>query len=183
MAYDTPITSLPIESKDDLLVQLTFMYALILASEQMLQDAGLDPTLEEEDGHATWLREDILRLGGAIPYVDHDAATIAGSQYYYIRHVHPLMLLGYRAALELHPIELTQVDALEAAYGPLTCMRYHAEHDQAHGAKIAGCISAIKEPLLAKAIEENYRLTVASISAVLVHRQQQLRQKLHEVTR
>lgn len=176
MDYHELILVPPIESREDLLVQLTFVHALIVASEGLLAAAGLDPMTEGEAGHADWLARDIVELGGTIPLVDHDAASIAGSQYYYIHHVSPLMLLGYRAALELHPLSMESVERLEALYGPLPCLAHHATHDPDHARRIMAQIDAVIAPELRQAIAHNYTLTVRSIASVLTLRQQTLRQ-------
>ncbi|MFC8590680.1 iron-containing redox enzyme family protein [Streptomyces atroolivaceus] len=67
--------------------------------------AYLREHIQEEEGHDVWLLEDI-RAAGSLP---GDAlgpmpgpvvATLAGSQYYWIEHHHPVALLGYIAVLE-----------------------------------------------------------------------------------
>jgi hypothetical protein len=64
--------------------------------------------IPEETGHDEWVlddlevlgyrREDVLRR---VPPLS--AAELAGSQYYWIRHVHPVALLGFIAVLEGTP--------------------------------------------------------------------------------
>jgi hypothetical protein len=92
--------------------------------------------LQEETGHLKMVVDDLLRLGVSDPLRFPIAAELAGAQYYYIIHDDPAMLLGYMAALECNPTPLSRVDELEAAYGPLTSIRHHAEHDIGHGQEI-----------------------------------------------
>ncbi len=59
----------------------------------------------EERGHDVWLLEDLEALGG-----DREAAlrripsprvaTLVGAQYYWLRHVHPVSLLGHMGVME-----------------------------------------------------------------------------------
>jgi pyrroloquinoline quinone (PQQ) biosynthesis protein C len=59
----------------------------------------------EEAGHDVWLLEDLEALGG-----DREAAlrripsprvaTLVGAQYYWVRHAHPVSLLGHMAVVE-----------------------------------------------------------------------------------
>lgn len=67
--------------------------------------------IEEERGHDMWLLEDYAAAGGdpevlleKIPSVQ--VANMAGAQYYWMLHHHPVMILGHLAALETyHPPE------------------------------------------------------------------------------
>lgn len=64
---------------------------------------------EEERGHDEWLLEDLEETGqprsmatDAMPPAE--AAHLVGAQYYWIRHVHPVTLMGHMAAIEgYHP--------------------------------------------------------------------------------
>jgi heme oxygenase-like protein len=65
--------------------------------------------IEEESGHDTWLLED-LEATGANPeellrrIPSPQVATFVGAQYYWLRHHHPVSLLGHLAAIEsYHP--------------------------------------------------------------------------------
>ncbi|MEU1483635.1 iron-containing redox enzyme family protein [Streptomyces sp. NPDC005752] len=104
---------------------LCTMHAVVRASVPLMEraveratllDAGGDPLagplaaylrehIQEERNHDTWLLEDI-RAAGSLP---GDAlgpmpsplvAALAGAQYYWIEHHHPVALLGYIAVLE-----------------------------------------------------------------------------------
>jgi hypothetical protein len=68
----------------------------------------LSKHLKEEFGHDFWLRDDYAICGGDVTDLDDNLPSAAvthlvGAQYYLIRHVHPLALLGYIAVLEGHP--------------------------------------------------------------------------------
>jgi hypothetical protein len=156
--------------KTDLLTQMTFNHALMVATEGLLIAAGMFDRLPTEQDHAEWLKQDILRLGGAIPDCDCDAAAIAGAQYYHIFHRDPRMLLGYMAALECNPTPLPMVDALEELYGPLPCLRHHAIHDLDHGQLVREEILAIPDSTLQDHIMKNFQWTVTAIRQVLTAR-------------
>jgi hypothetical protein len=64
--------------------------------------------IPEETGHDEWVLDDLETLGyrradilKRIP--PPSAAALAGAQYYWIRHVHPVALLGFIAVLEGTP--------------------------------------------------------------------------------
>jgi hypothetical protein len=64
--------------------------------------------VREEFGHDEWVWEDYLAAGGT--GADLDAfvpgpaiAALVGSQYYWIRHAHPVALVGHIAVLEGYP--------------------------------------------------------------------------------
>lgn len=129
-----------------MLERLVFWYQVIVASEPLLEDAiaslsdeGFEGDLkvfyqghlEEERHHATWLREDI---GDHAVDLSMTAAALAGTQYYLIRHLHPVCLLGYMIALEGGTISPEFIAALEAELGPAASrtVRLHAEQDPHH---------------------------------------------------
>ena len=83
-----------------------------LPSEDPLADPLINYLLkhrEEERGHDRWLLQDLEAIGGdpeevteAIP--PSEAAQLVGVQYYWLRHAHPVSLLGHMAAIEgYHP--------------------------------------------------------------------------------
>jgi len=64
--------------------------------------------IPEETGHDGWVLDDLEILGFARAEVlkrtpPPSAAALAGAQYYWIRHVHPVALLGFIAVLEGTP--------------------------------------------------------------------------------
>nr|WP_249924667.1 iron-containing redox enzyme family protein [Streptomyces californicus] len=67
--------------------------------------AYLEEHIREEEGHDAWLLEDLRAAGGSPedalgPLPSPLIASLAGSQYYWIEHHHPVALLGYIAVLE-----------------------------------------------------------------------------------
>jgi len=139
---------------------LHFLYWLMLASEDLLKKAieraPLGRTrdyffkhLNEERGHAAWLKGDLERMGVQIT-LDFEAAAIAGSQLYIITYDDPRLLLGYMHVLESWPNQFEVLERLEAEYGPLKCLRYHMEHDPAHAKDVAAEIAALPEAVRLK---------------------------------
>ena len=125
---------------------LIFWYQVMVASEPLLEDAiaGLKDDgwegdlkafykkhLEDERNHAKWLREDIGDHSIGLSFI---AAALAGTQYYLIRHVHPVALMGYMIALEGGYISPEIIARIEAELGPQASrtVRIHAEADPNH---------------------------------------------------
>lgn len=169
-----PIDRPPILCRPHLVQNLKFVYALIVASEDLTRFAAessgmafFKRKLAEETGHAQWLLDDILNMGETPPKLDHDAACIAGAQFYYIRYVSPLMLLGYMAALESNPMPPSDVDALEAMYGKLPTLRYHAEHDVLHARDVRDEIAKIHDADLRERIAYNELCTAAHVARIM----------------
>ena len=89
------------------------------AAERCEKMPGSDPVAEgllayfrkhipEETGHDDWVLDDLETLGYRREEVlkrlpPPSAAALAGAQYYWIRHVHPIALLGFIAVLEGTP--------------------------------------------------------------------------------
>src|SRR5690349_19586803 len=89
------------------------------AAEQCEKKLETDPIAEgmlayfrkhipEETGHDDWVLDDLETLGYQREEVlkripSPSAAALAGAQYYWIRHVHPVALLGFIAVLEGTP--------------------------------------------------------------------------------
>jgi hypothetical protein len=64
--------------------------------------------IPEETGHDDWVLDDLETLGYKRDEVlkripSPSAAALAGAQYYWIRHVHPVAILGFIAVLEGTP--------------------------------------------------------------------------------
>lgn len=156
----------PITTKAQLVRHLQFCHALMVATDPLLELAGMEEKREEERGHALWLEQDLANLGIPVMAYDYPAAAIAGAQYYLIRHLDPRVLLGYCAVLECRTFTTAQVEVMEAILGPLPCVRFHAEHDQAHGAEVLNQIDAIENDTLKQWIYCNARDTASAISAI-----------------
>lgn len=125
---------------------LAFWYQVIVASEHLLgesifllKDEGWEAELkafyehhlQDERGHAAWLKEDL----GDFPVVLHyGASQLAGMAYYLIRHVHPVALMGYMQALEGNPIDRALIKLIEDEHGPgaVRVLKLHADEDPKH---------------------------------------------------
>ncbi len=130
-------------TRENLIGNLSFIYRMIVASAPLLEFgikrsegdlcAYFHRHLAEETGHDEMLRDDLYRLGVRDIPRYHAAGALAGSQYYFIAHESPAMLLGYMAVLESAAPSVEIVDALEAAHMcELNALRHHAIHDPDH---------------------------------------------------
>lgn len=102
--------------------------------------AGLVPYLAhhapEEKGHDRWLLEDLEALGGdplellrRIPSAR--VATFVGAQYYWLRHHHPVSLLGHMAVIEGHPPQVGFAERLRELTGyPAEAFRAIRRHER-----------------------------------------------------
>ncbi|MEA2231641.1 MAG: hypothetical protein QOD83_1457 [Solirubrobacteraceae bacterium] len=90
----------------------------------------------EEAGHDVWLLEDLAALGS-----DREAAlrripsprvaTLVGAQYYWLRHVHPVSLLGHMAVVEGYSPPLGFADRLQSVTGhPPEAFRAIRRHER-----------------------------------------------------
>jgi len=154
-------------TKHQVLLQLNFSLALMVATEGLLLAARMHDRLKEEKDHARWLAQDIVDLGGTIGPYDYDAAAIAGAQYYHVLHCHPKMLLGYMAALECNIMTEQHVEELERVCGPLPCLKYHAKHDREHGAWVLNEINSITDEQLYGRVIGNKTWTEQAIAQAL----------------
>lgn len=112
----------------------------------------LERHLHDEDGHDTWLLEDMEALGlrredilARLP--SHHAACMVGSQYYWIRHVHPVAILGYIAVLEGQPPAAEELHEIQQRTGlPPAGFRTLLEHaalDVEHAQELYDVIDAL----------------------------------------
>jgi hypothetical protein len=124
--------------------------------------------VEEEKDHEWWVVEDLEKVGvprertlGQIP--GPHAAAVVGAQYYWVRHAHPIALLGYLAVLEWEYPD-------PASFGPIAdrsglpaaafrTFRSHAQLDQKHRADMEAVVDAL--PLT----EEHHGLVGLSVLA------------------
>lgn len=144
------ISRAKIPGDDHIFLKLSFNYHLMVASEKLLQVARTESNahcllhlkdyfsyrLEEEKGHAAWMKEDLGEY--LMQETQGYASMLAGSVYYLIYHVHPASLLGYMLMMEGFPMPMERIQMLEERYGAslLRTARYHADHDIEHGAKL-----------------------------------------------
>ncbi|MGA7159212.1 MAG: iron-containing redox enzyme family protein [Acidobacteriaceae bacterium] len=88
---------------------------------------------EEEQGHGEWILNDLASLGivrdqalARLPYPG--VASLVGSQYFWMHHVHPIAYLGYIAVLE-QPTDPSFLHEFSVETGiPLTSMSAHVLH-------------------------------------------------------
>lgn len=134
---------------------MRLLHQIMTASEGMLEEAArIDSPLqsyfaehlEEERNHEKWLARDIENLGAQVGSMEYLAAGLAGTQYYLIKHVTPLALLGYMALLEGYPASDEQVRQLETLYpDSVSTLKYHAVHDREHRAELSKQLDAVPE--------------------------------------
>ncbi|MBF8177655.1 iron-containing redox enzyme family protein [Herminiimonas contaminans] len=154
--------ALDFANRDVVLANLVFAHQVITASEDLLKEAVnasdgdlkeyFVAHLDEEKNHQVWLADDLATAGinvADMPLI-RKAAEMAGSQYYMIKHVSPLALLGYMAVLEGFPTSLESVAKLEELHGVglIRTLRYHAEHDLEHRKDLFSIIDKYPDDLI-----------------------------------
>lgn len=126
---------------------------MMLEAAELARDLGQDDPIgpklaeyfehhaEEERGHDEWLLEDMERLGidrGTVlkRLPSTQAASLVGSYYYWMRHVHPVALLSYLAVLEGNPPVLESLEESRRIAGlpeeTFTTLIRHAKLDPHH---------------------------------------------------
>lgn len=163
MQVNTPVVMLG--DREVIHKMLVNAYQIIVASGQLLLEAtvGEDDIstyylrhYQEEFNHADWLSEDLASVGidARSQTVNPLVAQLVGMQYYFIKHMHPAMLLGYMAVLECFPAQMDDVRVLENLYGKqlLRTLRFHAEHDIDHGKEVLAVIDTIREENVQKLV-------------------------------
>lgn len=133
-----------------------------------LKNYYLEHAVEEED-HAEWLLEDLSSLGimrarvlERLPYPS--VAALVGSQYYWMKHFHPIAYLGFIAVLEA-PTELQFLKEVSDRSGipwkSMSCHVRHAELDEGHVAEFDAMLDSL--PLNPQHRE---LITVSAISTI-----------------
>lgn len=90
----------------------------------------------EEAGHDVWLLEDLEALGGdrgdALARMPSPrVATLVGAQYYWLRHAHPVSLLGHMGVVEGYSPAPGQADRLQELTGyPRDAFRAIRRHER-----------------------------------------------------
>ena len=116
--------------------------------------------ISEELNHDTWALEDLKTAGcdpervlSITPSVE--VARLVGTQYYWVQHHHPLMLLGYIAVLEAFPPADSKIDEIRDRSGlpesTFRTLRIHGDLDPTHSAEIDQTFNAL--PLDQKHLE------------------------------
>ena len=149
---------------------LVFLHTVIRASVPLMADAAerlstmpADPLavelrsyferhIPEEEGHDEWLLQDLYVLGWSRDEVlatvpSMYVAAAVGAQYYWIRHHHPVALLGYIAVLEGHPPTIARVrDWIDRTGLPaeaFTTLERHAVADPHHNAELDALMDSL----------------------------------------
>ena len=165
-------------NKRYLIENLCFMYGVIIASAPLLEfaishleDGDLQDYyrrhLTQETGHDQMLLNDLAGLGITDVAEYHQAAQIAGSQYYLVAHDHPALLLGYMHFLESNALNEEMVASIEAHHGvDLECLYHHAKADPAHTKELEAQISKLDAKLRERVIW-NERATARFFNSVI----------------
>lgn len=138
----------------------------------------LEHHIEEERGHDQWLLEDLEVLGVAPaqvwgrPPADSTARAV-GTQYYWIRHDHPVALLGYVAVLEGRPPTVEALDRIVERTGlPPSAFRTlyrHAEADVSHSADLRTLLHGLPlQPRLRSLLTRSAVHTVVELAQTLL---------------
>ncbi|MGH3274906.1 MAG: iron-containing redox enzyme family protein [Pseudonocardiaceae bacterium] len=108
--------------------------------------------IREEYGHDRWVAADYVEAGGAAADLEDivigaDVAAMVGAQYYWIRHAHPIALLGHMAVLEGNPPSaLLAADlARRTGFAPsaFRALERHSSIDVRHGQEITRLIDSL----------------------------------------
>jgi hypothetical protein len=138
----------------------------------------LERHIEEERGHDQWLLEDLEILGvravevWARAPVDSTARAV-GAQYYWIRHDHPVALLGYVAVVEGRPPSVEFLDGtIETTGLPRSAFRTlygHAQTDVGHGNDLRALLDRLPlQPRHESLLVRSAFHTVAELTETLI---------------
>ena len=108
--------------------------------------------IDEERHHDDWLLDDLAAAGfstedvlGAIP--SRRVASLVGAQYYWVRHFHPVALVGYMRLLEGNPPSDEHIDRLQRLSGlpadAFRTYRLHGSADPGHGRDLDALLDAL----------------------------------------
>ena len=159
-----------LHNKQFLTQNLCFVYRLMVASAPLLEFAISKSAgnlreyykhhLEQERGHDEMLARDLRGLNVfTIPHF-RMAAQAAGSQYYYIAHDDPALLLGYMYVLEHAAPKPDHVAALEQMHGvSLSCMRHHAAVDEDHVKELVAAIEELPTEVKTRVLDNGVMVT------------------------
>jgi hypothetical protein len=138
--------------------------------------------IPEETGHHEWVIEDLRVLGVERSELHKrtpspEVAALVGSQYYWIYHCHPVMLLGYVAVVERYPPTLRRVDELVARSGlprrAFGALERHAYVDIRHKADFDDLIASLPlTPILMRYIKTS---ALAAINFAIAALEQAMR--------
>jgi hypothetical protein len=106
----------------------------------------------EEAGHDRWILQDLEALGADPEEPLHRlpsarVASVVGAQYYWLRHYHPVSLLGHVAVMEGYPPAPGFAPRLQALTGypehAFRSIRRHSRLDVRHRAELYDAIDAL----------------------------------------
>ncbi|MET7333176.1 iron-containing redox enzyme family protein [Nonomuraea sp. NPDC005650] len=129
--------------------------------------------IRDEDGHDAWVADDYVTAGGSAEDLRERVpsaavARLVGSQYYWIRHAHPIALLGHTAVLEWYPPpgELASMLARRSGLpaGAFRTLSRHSSLDGGHGEALAGFLDSL--PLSAAQRRLLTRSALASVAGL-----------------
>ncbi|MCH0543391.1 iron-containing redox enzyme family protein [Streptomyces sp. MUM 203J] len=114
--------------------------------------AHLERHAREEENHDVWLLDDLAAAGAdpdaalrAVP--PPDVAALAGAQYYWVAHHHPVALLGYVSVLEGHAPEPGLAPYLAGLTGlpdaAFRTVRAHSRLDTGHVADVYALLDSL----------------------------------------
>lgn len=127
----------------------------------------LERHIPEEMDHDIWILEDLEALGvdrriAAARVAKPSVARLVGAQHYWIRHTHPVALLGYLETIEGNPPTVAGLEDIMARTGlPRAAFRgwlHHARVDPDHLADLDALIDSL--PL------DDRLMSLVSVSAV-----------------
>ena len=135
---------------------LKFLHDCCAASEELLLEAALlsgigdnyfGRHLNEESGELSILENDLKAAGVERWTASPIAMAMIGTQYYLIKHVSPVALLGYMAVQEADPTPIGVVEDLETAHGKdlFKFLRMHALKDLEHRKELIEVIDQQKD--------------------------------------
>lgn len=136
----------------------------------------LEHHIPEERGHDDWVLEDLEALGvGAEralrPLPSPNVAELIGSQYYWLRHYHPVTLLGHMTVMEGYPPSPEFVASLMERTGyprdAFRALRRHSYIDLEHRADLYATIDGLPlEPWHETALGVSALHTVGGLMSV-----------------
>lgn len=144
-------------NRDGVIQNLVFLYHACVASEGLLEEAGgiakdrladyYRSHLEEEKDEIRVLREDLASAGVTPGMPDEYSMAMVGTQYYLLKHVDPVCLLGYMAVQEADPSPIELVERLEELHGKklFRFLKMHAIKDMEHRKELIELIDSIPE--------------------------------------
>ncbi|MDO6445914.1 iron-containing redox enzyme family protein [Colwellia sp. 1_MG-2023] len=125
----------------------------------------MEQHIPEETGHDQWCIDDLAVLGVTEEQIHSkipspNIMALIGSQYYMIRHQHPVAIMGYLACLETHPPTIEYVEGLIEKSGlpaaAFSGLMHHAKIDPHHKQDIINTLNSL--PLT----EKQYQLVERS---------------------